>query len=162
MPRYFRPHGGIHLRLFPYHHRPGSQVPYASLDKSHAFFTPDTAWPISRPPPCLSQSDRQTLVVMPFRNLSTLDRRRVCTHLSYPHLTCSNDTPFTITFTTMAIGATAAYGGLKPPPTRRLRRAHLHLSHSMTLARLLDTGRPWFSSDASPDGIPPNALEAPP
>jgi len=65
MPRYFRPHGGIHLRLFPCHHRPGSQVPYESLDKSHAFFTPDTAWPVSRSPPCLSQSDRQTLVVMP-------------------------------------------------------------------------------------------------
>jgi hypothetical protein len=28
---------------------------------------------------------------------------------------------------------------LKPPPTRRLRRAILHLSYSMTLARLLDT-----------------------
>ena len=45
----------------------------------------------------------------------------------------------------MAIGTTAAYGGLKPPPTRRLRRAHLHLSYSMTLARLLDTGRSQFS-----------------
>src|ERR1700726_5133210 len=33
----------------------------------------------------------------------------------------------------------AAYGSLKPPPTGRLRRVHLHLSHSMTLARLLDT-----------------------
>src|SRR6516225_5242011 len=125
MPRYFRPHGGIHLRLFPCHHRPGSQVPYESLDKSHAFFTPDTAWPVSRSPPCLSQSDRQTLVVMPLE-------------------------------------ATAAYGGLKPPPTRRLRRAHLHLPYSMTLAPLLDTGRSWFSSDASPDGIPPNVPEAPP
>src|ERR1700726_2668978 len=33
----------------------------------------------------------------------------------------------------------AAYGSLKPPPTGRLRRVLLHLSHSMTLARLLDT-----------------------
>jgi hypothetical protein len=33
----------------------------------------------------------------------------------------------------------AAYGGLKPPPTRRLRRVYLHLSHSMTLSCLLDT-----------------------
>ena len=28
---------------------------------------------------------------------------------------------------------------MKPPPTRRLRRAYLHLSYSMTLSRLLDT-----------------------
>jgi Putative transposase len=33
----------------------------------------------------------------------------------------------------------AAYGSLKPPPTRRLRRAHLHLSYSTTLSRLPDT-----------------------
>ena len=33
----------------------------------------------------------------------------------------------------------AASGSLKPPPTERLRRAHLHLSYSMTLSRLLDT-----------------------
>jgi hypothetical protein len=31
---------------------------------------------------------------------------------------------------------------LKPPPTGRLRRAFLHLSHSTTLARLLDTTLP--------------------
>src|SRR5215813_248804 len=33
----------------------------------------------------------------------------------------------------------AAYGSLKPPPTRRLRRTYLHLSYSMTIARLHDT-----------------------
>jgi hypothetical protein len=38
--------------------------------------------------------------------------------------------------------AEAALGGLKPPPTGRLRRAFLHLSHSTTLARLLDTTLP--------------------
>src|SRR5262249_21873541 len=35
--------------------------------------------------------------------------------------------------------AGAAHGSLKPPPTRRLRRAILHLSYSMTLTRLLGT-----------------------
>src|SRR5215472_3005971 len=45
----------------------------------------------------------------------------------------------TITFTTAAFRTEAAYGSLRPPPTRRLRRAHLHLSYSMALARLLDT-----------------------
>ena len=33
------------LRLFPYHHQPGSQVPYESPDEIHAAYTPDTAWP---------------------------------------------------------------------------------------------------------------------
>jgi hypothetical protein len=33
----------------------------------------------------------------------------------------------------------AAHGCLKPPPTEWLRRAYLHLSYSITLARLLDT-----------------------
>jgi hypothetical protein len=32
---------GLHLCLFPSHHRPGSQVPYESPDKSHAAYTPD-------------------------------------------------------------------------------------------------------------------------
>jgi len=58
----------------------------------------------------------------------------------------------------MAIGATAAYGGLKPPPTRRPRRAHLHLSYSMALAHLLDTGRSWFSPDGVPVRTPLTAL----
>jgi len=31
---------GIHLCLFPSHHRPGSQVPHESPDKSHAAYTP--------------------------------------------------------------------------------------------------------------------------
>src|SRR5215469_12489605 len=48
----------------------------------------------------------------------------------------------TITFTTAVFGAEAAYGSLKPPPTRRLRRALLHLSYSTTISRLLDTTRP--------------------
>src|SRR5262249_4954119 len=45
----------------------------------------------------------------------------------------------TITFTTAAFRTEAAYGSLKPPPARRLRRALLHLSYSMTFSRLLDT-----------------------
>src|SRR5215472_7349256 len=47
----------------------------------------------------------------------------------------------TITFTTAVFEAEAAYGSLKPPPTRRLRRALLHLSYSTTISRLLDTTR---------------------
>ena len=53
-----------HLCAFPYHHRPGSQVPYESQDTSHAFYTPDIAWAVSRWLPYLSQSKCKTPVLM--------------------------------------------------------------------------------------------------
>jgi hypothetical protein len=41
-------------RVFPWHCMKSSQVPCPSPDQSHATYTPDTTWPISRHPPCLS------------------------------------------------------------------------------------------------------------
>ena len=38
-------------RVFPWHCMKSSQVPYPSPDQSHATYTPDTTWPISRHPP---------------------------------------------------------------------------------------------------------------
>jgi hypothetical protein len=55
---------GVHLCLFPLHHRPGSQVPYESPDKSHAACTPDPAWTVSRYLPCCSQDTGETLVLV--------------------------------------------------------------------------------------------------
>jgi len=52
------------LRLFPWHRRAGSHVPYESLPESHASCTPDTTWPGRRCPPCCSQSLGCTLVLM--------------------------------------------------------------------------------------------------
>jgi hypothetical protein len=49
--------------------------------------------------------------------------------------------------------AEAAYGSLKPLPTERLRRAHLHLSYSRTISRLLDTTR---LSDFETKGVIPS------
>src|SRR5262249_61262218 len=46
---------GYRLCLFPYHRRPGSQVPYLNPDESHAACTPDTTWPVNRYPPCFSR-----------------------------------------------------------------------------------------------------------
>src|ERR1700680_670238 len=66
-------------------------------------------------------------------------RRIVCTHLSYPHMTRSSVTPFNHNVHHRGLWTEAAYGSLKPPPTRRLRRTYLHLSYSMTISRLLDT-----------------------
>src|SRR5664279_3545416 len=36
----------------PWHRRPSFQVPYESPNESHASYTPDTAWPVGRFPPC--------------------------------------------------------------------------------------------------------------
>ena len=52
------------LCLFPYHRKPGSQVPYESPDWSHASCTPDIAWPVSRFPPDCSRSGEATPVLM--------------------------------------------------------------------------------------------------
>jgi Resolvase, N terminal domain len=52
----FRPRGFGRLCLFPWHRRPGSQVPCESPNESHASCTPDTAWPVSRFSPYSSRS----------------------------------------------------------------------------------------------------------
>src|SRR5674476_388900 len=49
----------------------------------------------------------------------------------------------------------AAQFSLKPPSTGRLRRVLLHLSHSMTLARLLDTTPPSLLTTAACGGLRP-------
>ena len=54
----------FHLGLFPLHHRPGSQVPYESQHTSHASYTPDPAWPVSRCPPCCSRDTVKTPVLV--------------------------------------------------------------------------------------------------
>ena len=66
-------------------------------------------------------------------------RRFICIRLSNPYMTCSSGTPFNRGRSPPQLLTEAAPGCLKPPPTGWLRRAHLHLSYSMTLARLLDT-----------------------
>ena len=45
--RYFRPRGWSRLRLFPWHRRPGSHVPYQSLIELRAVYMPDAAWAVS-------------------------------------------------------------------------------------------------------------------
>ena len=138
MHPYFRPRV-VHLRLFLYHHRPGSQVPYESPDKSHASYTPDTAWSVSRYPPRCSQNRGANPGFGAIKRFSTRHPkvRLRSSLLSIPDVIASR--LLTITFTTAAFRTEAAYGGLRPPPTRRLRRAYLHLSYSMPLSRLPDT-----------------------
>ena len=66
-------------------------------------------------------------------------RRFICIRLSNPYMTCSSGMPFNRGRSPPQLLTEAAHGCLKSSPTRGLRRAHLHLSYSMTLTRLLDT-----------------------
>src|ERR1700693_143361 len=48
---YFRPRGCSRLRLFPWHRRQGSHVPYKSLVALRAVYMPDAARSVSGHPP---------------------------------------------------------------------------------------------------------------
>jgi hypothetical protein len=63
------------LCVFPWHRRPGSQVPYESPNESHASYTPGIAWPVGRFPPRSSWSKRAAPVLMPSEELSMRHRR---------------------------------------------------------------------------------------
>src|SRR6266852_1408737 len=54
----------LRLRLFPWHHRTGSQVPHQSQDQSHASSTPDITWTVTRFPPCSSRRKCRSPVLM--------------------------------------------------------------------------------------------------
>jgi hypothetical protein len=78
-----------HLYLSLHITDPVLNVPYESPDKSHAAYTPDTAWPVSRNLPCCSQGMQKTPVLVSGKGFRCFRRRFVCTHLSYLHMTCS-------------------------------------------------------------------------
>jgi hypothetical protein len=99
--RYFRPRGWSRLRLFPWHRRPGSHVPYKSPVELRAAYMPDAAWAVSVHPPSLSRRQGQPPVLTSPNPLSTLLQRFACARLSQPCLTGSRP-DFSATFTTMA------------------------------------------------------------
>jgi hypothetical protein len=81
---------------------------------------------------------RETLVLMPRNPVSTVRQRFTCVRLSHPHMTQSPPRLFHDVSPPRLLSE-GAHGCLEPPPPKRLRRALLHLSHSMTLPRLRDT-----------------------
>ena len=85
----FLPRGFCRLRIFPFHLRSSSQVPYERLNESRASYTPDTAWPVSKLLPCSSQNREKTLVSMSSHRVSMLPQRFICIRLSHPYLTQS-------------------------------------------------------------------------
>ena len=99
--RYFRPRGWSRLRLFPWHRRPGSHVPYKSQIELRAAYMPDAAWAVSVHPSSLSRKMGQPPVLTSSNRISTLHRRFTCVRLSQSCLpkSCSG---FSATFTTIA------------------------------------------------------------
>jgi hypothetical protein len=74
--------------------------------------------------------------VVPFRCFS---RRFTFARLSNPHMTQSMSRLLTMTFITMAFDHSNSWQFETSPYRAVSKGAHLHLSYSMTLARLLDT-----------------------
>ena len=75
-------------RVFPWHCMKSSQVPCPSLDQSHATYTPDTTWPISRHPPCFSWERFAPPVLMSPEFLSMRHQWLTFVRLSNPYMTC--------------------------------------------------------------------------
>jgi hypothetical protein len=126
--RYFRPRGWSRLRLFPWHRRPGSHVPYKSQIELRAAYMPDAAWAVSAHPPSLSRKMGQPPVLTSPKPISTLPKRFACAR-SLNH-TCRNLVPAFPQRSPPWLLTTAACGGLRSTPDCRPRRALLHLSYS--------------------------------
>jgi hypothetical protein len=92
-----------------------------AADRARVAFMPDTAWPINGHPPSSSRDRINTPVSMSPVFLTTRQQRFACARLPGPHLT-HHARLFHIVHHGR-VTALAACGGLKPPPTGRLRRA---------------------------------------
>lgn len=103
----------IGFGLLPFHAKAADRARVASM--------PDTAWPISGHPPDSSRDPSDTPVSMPPVFLSTRPQRFAYARLPDPHLT-HQVRLFHIAHHGR-VTTSAAYGGLKPPPAGRLRRA---------------------------------------
>src|SRR5665213_2201410 len=68
--------------FFPWHHRPGSHVPYRSQIELRAAYMPDAAWAVSVHPPSLSRKMGQPPVLTSSNRFSTLQKRFACARLS--------------------------------------------------------------------------------
>ena len=110
--------------ILPYHRLAGSHVPYGRLRHVHAAYTPPATRTVSRFPPGLSPRSRKSsgfgMGLIRFDASSTVHFRsspwRVPDSYSLPFPQRSVPQLFT----------TAPWGGLVPPPTRRLRRVYRH------------------------------------
>jgi hypothetical protein len=108
----------------------GSHVPYESLMRARAVFTPDAA----------RNGNQVILRACPGRMGSPRFRRRLSSFrrfsngslaLAFPHRACRDLVSTFLQRSPPSLFTTAACSGLKPAPDRRLRGAHPHLSYSI-------------------------------
>ena len=117
------------MRLFPWHRRPGSHVPYESLVELRAAYTPDAVQSVSEHPPNSSQELGQPPVLTSSNPLSTLLQRFACARLSRA-VPAGIIAPTFPQRSPPSLLTTAACGGLGSTSDCRTRRALLHLSYS--------------------------------
>src|SRR3954471_6107763 len=99
----------------------GSHVPYGSPDHGHAPCMPDAGWAIIGHPPTLSQERDPLLVSTSPENVSTRHQGFAHARLRDPHLT--GIAGLFPQRSRQRLLTDAAWGGLKPAPESRLRRA---------------------------------------
>ena len=114
--------GSLHIRAT------GSHVPHGSPDHGHATSMPDAGWAIIGHPPTLSQERDPLLVSTSPENVSTRHQWFAHARLRDPHLT--GIAGLFPQRSRQRLLTDAAWGGLKPAPESRLRRAYLHLPYS--------------------------------
>ena len=126
--RYFRPRGWSRLRLFPWHRRPGSHVPYKSQIELRATSMPDAAWAVSGIP----QADPRGMATPRFWHRLIGFRHVISGSLALASLdrACRNLVPAFPQRSPPRLLTAAACGGLRSAPDCRTRRALLHLSYS--------------------------------
>ena len=104
----------------------GSHVPHKSLTQVHAVFTPEAAWAVYRFPPNLSRTQYRSSVLTSSLIFRRLIDRFACARLPEPYLPRSHAATFPKRSLPWLF-TSAALGGLKPAPVRRLRGARPHL-----------------------------------
>src|SRR5262245_62187547 len=126
--RYFRPRGRNRLRLFPWHHRPGSHVPYKSQIELRAAYMPDALGQSQDIP----QANPGRRVNPRFWHRLIRFRHFCSGSLSLASLnhTFRNLVPTFPQRSPPCLLDTAACGGLRSAPDCRPRRTYLHLSYS--------------------------------
>src|SRR6266436_1859210 len=126
--RCFRPRGWRRLRLFPWHRRSGSHVPYKSLVELRAAYMPDQLGGC----PETAQADPGGRVTPRFWHRLIRFRHFIdgLLALASLNLACRNLVPAFLQRSPPNLLTTAACGGLRSTPDCRPRRALLHLSYS--------------------------------
>jgi len=109
-----------------------SHVLRSSRDQARANSTPGAVWAVSRTSPrlVLGQSVGPNFDTVDDVSTLTLDSLSLTFLI---HTWQGLALPFPSTLTTMNLSATAAWGGLKPAPARRLRGAYPHLLRTYAL-----------------------------